>query len=198
MAASSPQHSSTSSLRDPTNALFSTAPSRTKSVQFSPRDNSMSRSPTSRSIDDRQPAPTQAHGRNGPADEITPIVSNERSGGKRNYATTSEDSEGMTAGQASAGSPGPGPLAMKNSGQSTAEADRKESDGWWKDLMDKYGTMELENKGSVARDHLALGMPRRSPAGPSSSDFRSRTNFPRVAADIAGFRVDRDCYHSTV
>ncbi|KAL8906257.1 MAG: hypothetical protein Q9171_006344 [Xanthocarpia ochracea] len=156
MAASSPQHSSISSLRDPINDRSSTAPSPTKSVQFSSRDNSMARSPTSRSIDDRQPAPTQAHGRNGPADEITPIVSNERSGGKRNYATTSEDSEGMTAGQASAGSPGPRPLAMKNSRQFTAEADGKESDGWWKDLMDKYGTMELENKGSVARDHLAL------------------------------------------
>ncbi|CAL8575538.1 hypothetical protein XPA_001457 [Xanthoria parietina] len=151
-AAPPPQRTSS---RDSQNAPSSTNPQRTKSVQFFSPPESMSRSPTSRSADDRQPPPTHAQGRDGPPDEITPIVSNERSGGRRNYAATSEDSEGITTGQQPPENLGPRPLARKKSGHSAA-AEAEESQGWWKDLMEKYGTVELENKGSVARDHLAL------------------------------------------
>ncbi|KAJ4370068.1 hypothetical protein N0V86_008803 [Didymella sp. IMI 355093] len=102
-----------------------------------------SEGPRQRTTESTPIAPTQTAS----YDSISPI--------QTHSAERSPQSNGVAPQDGTAGTVEPGKAQRVTENERRVQEESSEG-GWWSEFWEKWGSVELENKGSVARDHLAL------------------------------------------
>ncbi|KAF2822112.1 hypothetical protein CC86DRAFT_358156 [Ophiobolus disseminans] len=103
----------------------------------------MSEQPRKRTTADREPT--------------SPLTTHDQSSSNRDYnSITPANDDATQTDPTSDAAQKPNDDARRASAERAAAAVERSEGGKWRAFWDKYGSVELENKGSVARDHLAL------------------------------------------